>query len=648
MPAHDLKLTQRNAGNTAFEEVTLPVPSGLRALTMDETGGIALKQIGVVGENGKLDPALIPDKAIDIQIEVDDQAARYALTTESVQNGDVAKQLDNETFWLVINENKLDRATGWQKISAPDWTEIQNKPETFTPSAHATEHTPSGTDPLSPSDIGAVAEQSLNDGSLNIGDTEGTGSAMTVNPSGVAGTVDQYAPTIQGAPNGYGLTLLGYRPNGVAGTKRWFLNLGSGNADSNPCFRLAAQNDDGSALTSFLNAARANGGALSGYQLVAGDTSLWPNDIVNMAISGSLWVNGGLNIGGDLTQNIARIVHVASNGTDTRSGISKYSFLKPFATIQAALNTASAGDLVWVHPGIYNERITLKNGVNIYGDLGAVITFTSTQTNQGIVTDGGSNVTCRIDGLLTFDFTSASNYYSWGFYFTGNSNIDIRCLKTVQHASTGTMIPIRADVGGTYTYAGDMIGDNGLIHLNFGSSASWSFKNGILAVSGSGNVFSLNGTGSLSFDNCVMSAGQTVGSINNGSLNLTKCSLNATLYNCLFLQGNTKILVDNCTLVSGERTIISEFSAGATLAIKKSKLTAAANQYVIDEGSYGAVMWTFEDSTFHVSGTTNFIVNRPSYNGSVSAAILNCRGNKAFFNNNPATLTMEYLTTSNL
>jgi hypothetical protein len=64
---------------------------------------------------------------------------------------------------------------------------------------------------------------------------------------------------------------------------------------------------------------------------------------------------GNLNIiDGEIVQTLAYgVVHVSksSYATNTRGSLSKYSKVRPFATIQAAINAAASGDLIWVHPG---------------------------------------------------------------------------------------------------------------------------------------------------------------------------------------------------------------------------------------------------------------------------------------------------------
>ena len=38
-----------------------------------------------------------------------------------------------------------------------------------------------------------------------------------------------------------------------------------------------------------------------------------------------------------------------------------------FSTIQAAINAASSGDIVYVFPGLYYEQVDIKDGVNLFG-----------------------------------------------------------------------------------------------------------------------------------------------------------------------------------------------------------------------------------------------------------------------------------------
>lgn len=70
----------------------------------------------------------------------------------------------------------------------------------------------------------------------------------------------------------------------------------------------------------------------------------------------------------------------------------------PYPTISAALAVATSGDVIYVSPGVYNERIALKDGVNIEGPNADLI-YTGAASGA-VISDGadGGNaaVTCTI------------------------------------------------------------------------------------------------------------------------------------------------------------------------------------------------------------------------------------------------------------
>jgi hypothetical protein len=60
----------------------------------------------------------IPPAAIERLVIVTDQAARFALTTASVQNGDTVKQSDTGEFYYVIDQTNLNNASGYAVYTA--------------------------------------------------------------------------------------------------------------------------------------------------------------------------------------------------------------------------------------------------------------------------------------------------------------------------------------------------------------------------------------------------------------------------------------------------------------------------------------------------------------------------------------------------
>jgi hypothetical protein len=68
------------------------------------------------------------------------------------------------------------------------------------------------------------------------------------------------------------------------------------------------------------------------------------------------------------------------NATNTRGTLSKYNSTYPFTTIQAAINSASSGDSIWIYPGTYNEAL-------IIGASGSLVL--NMKLESGVIIDGG-------------------------------------------------------------------------------------------------------------------------------------------------------------------------------------------------------------------------------------------------------------------
>ncbi len=60
----------------------------------------------------------------------------------------------------------------------------------------------------------------------------------------------------------------------------------------------------------------------------------------------------------------AKVVYVSPNGNDLNNGLS---WATAKRTVTGALQIALPNDQIWVRYGVYVERITLKNGVSLYG-----------------------------------------------------------------------------------------------------------------------------------------------------------------------------------------------------------------------------------------------------------------------------------------
>lgn len=83
----------------------------------------------------------LPAGALERLVTVKDQAAMYALTTNTVQLGDTVKRLDTGTMYIVVDTANLSNSKGYMEYTAGSassvpWSGVTGKPGTFTPSAH--------------------------------------------------------------------------------------------------------------------------------------------------------------------------------------------------------------------------------------------------------------------------------------------------------------------------------------------------------------------------------------------------------------------------------------------------------------------------------------------------------------------------------
>ena len=83
----------------------------------------------------------IPKAALERLKRVADDAARFALTIDDVQNGDTVKVLATEKIYAIIDDTKLSSEEGYEVYTAGGaasvpWSGVTEKPEKFNPSEH--------------------------------------------------------------------------------------------------------------------------------------------------------------------------------------------------------------------------------------------------------------------------------------------------------------------------------------------------------------------------------------------------------------------------------------------------------------------------------------------------------------------------------
>ena len=131
-------------------------------------------------------------------------------------------------------------------------------------------------------------------------------------------------------------------------------------------------------------------------------------------------------VASDLANYLGTTYYVSSGtGSDSDSGLTP-ALAK--ATITAAKTLASAGDLIIVGAGSYNERDLLKDGVEYLFEFGAAINYTGT---AGPIFDTSSAIRCKIGGSGKFQHSGASGNRDILRVSNATAFIDFECDEIV-------------------------------------------------------------------------------------------------------------------------------------------------------------------------------------------------------------------------
>ncbi|MCW5933418.1 MAG: carboxypeptidase regulatory-like domain-containing protein [Fimbriimonadia bacterium] len=160
-------------------------------------------------------------------------------------------------------------------------------------------------------------------------------------------------------------------------------------------------------------------------------------------------LNGTVDIGADESDGTNwpgpnfTIIRVRTTGNDSNNG-SAWNQAK--RTIAGALSAAVPGDEIWVAQGTYNERITLRSGVALYGGFNATetqrdqrnfvtrITIIDGQRGGSVVTlPNGSTADTILDG---FTIRNGQAVNGGGIFSNGSSARVQNCLITNNIATT--------------------------------------------------------------------------------------------------------------------------------------------------------------------------------------------------------------------
>ena len=216
-------------------------------------------------------------------------------------------------------------------------------------------------------------------------------------------------------------------------------------------------------------------------------------------------------------------------------------------TINAAIASASSGDIIWVREGTYTENLTNKNGVTVQGiatNGGSVVMGSLTISNAGtcffsnlnfvnasgasLVISGSSTVVVTLENLVFNSSTSGVNTINMTNPNTGGSRFfgcDFR-NDTVQN--------FVITVGGDLSFINCSFSDNSSLNNTLngsGGAFTWFFNNSSL----SGSIYITNGAQFNAVSSSFNSGGSSIPTIlldsNNVNTGFEFCTFLAATYN---------------------------------------------------------------------------------------------------------------------
>ena len=112
-----------------------------KAASSHKHGDADITSIAASKITGTISIDHLPQGALDRLVRVDDDTARFKLTTENVQLGDTVKVKSTGLMYYVVDESKLGEEAGYEPYTAGSatsvpWSGVTGKPSTFTPSSH--------------------------------------------------------------------------------------------------------------------------------------------------------------------------------------------------------------------------------------------------------------------------------------------------------------------------------------------------------------------------------------------------------------------------------------------------------------------------------------------------------------------------------
>lgn len=194
----------------------------------------------------------------------------------------------------------------------------------------------------------------------------------------------------------------------------------------------------------------------------------------------------------------------------------KYNFDLPYKTINEAINNAEAGDIVHVRPGNYDERVLLKDQVNLYFEEN---TYLTSESEALYFSGNDENFKISIKGYLDIDTQNRST--NTAIVIQGEIlDLDIE-INSVKYATRGIAITANQDSKVNFLSKKDIHQTQSVLNrfININGSASshtetWNFRwlgsmhsssilsftsNPTMKVNTYGNFYALPNISSLGF-----------------------------------------------------------------------------------------------------------------------------------------------------
>ena len=251
-----------------------------------------------------------------------------------------------------------------------------------------------------------------------------------------------------------------------------------------------------------------------------------------------------------------------------------------FGSIQAAINNASAGEIILVASGTYSENISLKDGVTLLGE-----------DRDTTIIDGGwgdaavSSSSCGADTVIDgFTITKGGGMMAGGMY-NYNSSVTVRnCSFTANRADKG---------GGMHNSGGSPTIENCVFSGNIGIGA---YNSG----AGMYNVGSSPTISGCIFENNVAAKGSDNWTGRGGGMYNEDCA-NVTIDGCVF-QGNQ---AGNST----DYNFGIGYGCGMYNENSTVTLTDCSFMYNRDADSYNFPPTAHGGAIYNTSGTNSTLVN---------------------------------------